>query len=133
MTLTFGTICDIDRSRQRIIDCKLKNRWPRRSENFAYTETRPPFVFAAVKRIHAYLTSAPEKTFARLIKGGTLFPPQSPSRKRVTRNLRVPPSREGGQKVCASAKGRGGSMQIYAEPPASLSTAQTTIRSSAGY
>lgn len=50
MTLTFGTISDIDRSRQRIIDCKLKSRWPR-----GFCIDGSPFVFAAVKRIHAYL------------------------------------------------------------------------------
>lgn len=59
---------------------RLQIEKPRWSEDFAYGS---PFVFAAVKRIHAYL--GPRKAFAHLIKGRTLFPPLSSSRKRSAR------------------------------------------------
>lgn len=118
MTLTFGTgVFDIYIGpRQRIIDCKLKkNRWPRRSENFA--QTRPPFVFAAVKPNPRLPRLNPRATFARLIKGGTLFPPSRKKRKKqVTRVFFV--------LLRSVEKGRAGSMQIYTESPHPLSASR---------
>lgn len=114
----FRTISDIDRSRQRIIDCKLKSRWPR-----GFCIDGSPFVFAAVKRIHAYLGS--RKTFAHLIKGGTLFPPQSPSRKRVARIFALLPREEEEEEEKVPRRTR----WFYANLCGVPASMQTTIRS----
>jgi len=99
MTLIFATIPDINWSRQRIMDGKLKM--------VGRVETRilhrPPFDFAAVKRIHAYLAPrSPSRSLLRVRRSLFWFrqlPGCVPAAVSKTRNTSLCTPSRGGRSI----------------------------------